>query len=351
MQKDSTDSLPADIMKDLLLSWSKLAGLHHKTTSENTQDLQTLSNVAEKRTAELTDTFQKLFHNSQDQSKRMEELTILARSIKIDDRTVEFKEVAATLQETFLNSISSILDMSKQAVIMVYSIDDALKTLSHIEKSINAIETINHKTKYLSLNATIEAVRAGSAGESFQVVANEVRELSNDTQQLATNIRSQVTNMSDILMESQQLLQEVARIDMSENILAKDQMDQMMMCLVDNSNRMMEIMDVAKKSNADFSKTASELIRGAQFQDRFKQDMDRIVNEISETSKSFTDVQRETCDYLDIPMEYPEESKNANTENSSEKKPDSEDSDDIKISNRSLLANEAKSSEEDVTLF
>ena len=63
------------------------------------------------------------------------------------------------------------------------------RSRSDITRFADEIEVISATTRLLSLNAAVEAARAGVAGRGFSVIANSVRKLSEDTQQAALQIR------------------------------------------------------------------------------------------------------------------------------------------------------------------
>jgi len=64
----------------------------------------------------------------------------------------------------------------------------------NVDGLVEVIEGIANRTRLIALNANVEAARAGEAGKGFSVVANEVKELSNQVTNASADVR-------DILVE------------------------------------------------------------------------------------------------------------------------------------------------------
>lgn len=81
------------------------------------------------------------------------------------------------------------------------SFADLLGDLSNsLDTAIEEIRDINTNTKLLSLNARIEAARAGVAGAAFGVVAQEMQDLSGKTAQAAESLANQTKRVIDELV-------------------------------------------------------------------------------------------------------------------------------------------------------
>ena len=71
------------------------------------------------------------------------------------------------------------------------------EAVARIGSMTELIRTIAGQTKMLALNAAIEAARAGDAGQGFGVVANEVKDLAQQTSRAAETISGQIAGIEE----------------------------------------------------------------------------------------------------------------------------------------------------------
>ena len=98
-------------------------------------------------------------------------------------------EATQSASET-CSAITHLLKDSRQSMSRTVSlVNEIAESSSAAVNHIDSIEDISSQTNLLSLNASVEAARAGPAGRGFAIVAHEVHELSNKTSQTALGIK------------------------------------------------------------------------------------------------------------------------------------------------------------------
>jgi methyl-accepting chemotaxis protein len=83
-------------------------------------------------------------------------------------------------------------DITQNVILKVHEFEKQSKS---IEEFIGIINEIASQTNLLSLNASIEAARAGDAGRGFAVVAEEIRKLADQSIQAATQVETIVKDI------------------------------------------------------------------------------------------------------------------------------------------------------------
>ena len=138
---------------------------------------------------------------------------------KLNDSSDSMKEASASAK----TSISTIMEGSRRSAEAVGEINNQVtSTNASIEKindAVSLILDVTSQTKLLSLNASIEAARAGESGKGFAVVAEEIKKLSEQSEESGNTIKAIA---QDIIAKSSESVQQAAKI---REIIDQEQTD------------------------------------------------------------------------------------------------------------------------------
>lgn len=110
-----------------------------------------------------------------------------------------YLENTKKVQESALESVEDLNLRVNESNRVSFKITEEINSLNYEVKNIrdiiNIIADISEQINLLSLNAAIEAARAGDAGKGFAVVANEIKKLADQTKRSSIKIHDIINNV------------------------------------------------------------------------------------------------------------------------------------------------------------
>ena len=181
---------------------------------------------------QLESSFSGLNNNTKDQENILHALVAKMSSSNDGaegaDDTQSLKEFASEMRDIIEYLISEVLTTSQESMSMVHKIDDMATQMGEVEKLVGDVRTIADQTNLLALNAAIEAARAGEAGRGFAVVADEVRKLSQHSNDFSNQISGVVGKAMHNINEAKDIIGEMASKDMTKAMDSKVRVDNML---------------------------------------------------------------------------------------------------------------------------
>lgn len=103
----------------------------------------------------------------------------------LSERAIERLGEGSSLIQSSLDQITELLELVET---LTQHVTGFAAAMAQVRSSAHEIDQIAETTNILALNATIEAMRAGDAGRTFAVVANEVKSLASETRRATEEI-------------------------------------------------------------------------------------------------------------------------------------------------------------------
>lgn len=224
----------------------------------------------------------------------MDELSNLTMTMSEAEK--KSTEIFKQLNHSNDQTIVSIEKIAKQT-------ETTNESAQNIKKAVELIRSIAEETDLLSLNASIEAARAGSAGLGFSVVAEHIRKLadqsrvyaneietiiqqllreSNTTVEIMKEVKTNVDHQQSCLQQTKENFQSISDgINITahnvEGIRAKTNE------LNESQNAIVQVIDALNSLSQDSAAVTEETSASTQ-------DLDATVNKLAESSESLKEI-------------------------------------------------------------
>jgi methyl-accepting chemotaxis protein len=303
------------INRNALSKTEELLQVQHDKNEQIMAMLETIRTVSEKldtSSSNVSSSVGDFSKHSQTQAASIEEITasmeeiststesiydfIVSQNSRLRDSVANLQDLYTTVYESDeeVKKVLSIRETLNQEVDatqknmqeILVSVDAMKKGFGEIEGVASLIDEISDRINLLSLNAAIEAARAGDAGRGFAVVADEVSKLADQTTRNVSSITQMISSNTHLLSDLHRKVQSFVAV-LEETITFIRQLNTVLDAMTALHEKDLSINRAVKEGVDDVMEKADEIRLSM---DEQKSAIDEILKNLFSLNESIQNV-------------------------------------------------------------
>jgi methyl-accepting chemotaxis protein len=199
--------------KNLREALREFEAVIHAATSMIRNDLDRARTMVRDATARLSRSFDALQAAAANQRAALQNV-----ATAFFDQENGGRSFASSTEALMRQFVDEVVRVSRDSVRIIDQLAELSTQVSGIVVSADAIDGLARETRFIAFNARIETHRAGDAGRTFKVVADEVKRLANASATLSNQIRQNVSECNTQLAQVHKTSAGLASHDLSRAI-------------------------------------------------------------------------------------------------------------------------------------
>lgn len=247
----------------------------HSESSDMMSSLDQVQNIISDAGTKLRNSFSGLQDKTEMQKQLLSDL-IANMSGHASKDAMTFGKFISKTEYVLHEYIDLVVNVSEKGISATHKMQDMVDQINNMFRILSEVNKLTDQTNLLALNAAIEAARAGESGRGFAIVANEVRTLSEHSRELNEKIRHQIDIVKTTLTQANELVGEIASMDMNIAIESKGNMDEAIQVLNQSNTQIGNILENSSNLATTIRQDVSSAVTALQYEDIANQVADYI---------------------------------------------------------------------------